>query len=208
MNRSTQTLLSRPKLIGITILVLVVGYLLARPHLENWLGRELPSLVQDEGGVPEEANADDSGSLPRESAAPDVAPNVGGDGFELKELGRRNFLSPAGLIYGMGPRGEHRIQHIMRHAKDDPSRPIHGVFDAHDEQQVLQLIDEAYRLVIADSPRVRRDQSGDREELTIDMQKRIGYIGGRDGKRRGHPACQRLRLIVEGQRVITAYPYR
>jgi hypothetical protein len=43
-------------------------------------------------------------------------------------------------------------------------------------------------------------------ELTIDMPDRIGYVGGRDGKREGHPPTHRLKMILEGDRVITAYP--
>ena len=47
--------------------------------------------------------------------------------FELK---RDGFVmkSPEGLTYYVGDRGENRIDHVMRHAKDSSSRAVHGVF--------------------------------------------------------------------------------
>jgi hypothetical protein len=41
---------------------------------------------------------------------------------------------------------------------------------------------------------------------TVDLGKRIGFIGGQDGGRRRNPMARRVRLVLEGKRVITAYP--
>ena len=39
------------------------------------------------------------------------------------------------------------------------------------------------------------------------MHRRIGYKGGRVGKDGGNPPLHRIRLVLEGRNVITAYPY-
>ena len=95
----------------------------------------------------------------------------------------------------------------MRHAEDNPSRPVHGVFDADDQDEVLALIDEAYRLSQDQANRVQQQRSGNRTVLTIDMRRRIGYVGGVRGEQRGHPPLTKLRLVLESKNVITAYPY-
>ena len=130
----------------------------------------------------------------------------------LKPTGRKNRLrSPAGLIYGMGPGGEHRVQHVLRHAVDDTSRPTHSVFDG-DEQEILRLLDEAYQLIKSDSKRVRssRDKRLDfRVRHVVDMQKRIGYLGGQRGRRENFPQRSKITLILDNEKfVVTAYPDR
>jgi hypothetical protein len=42
----------------------------------------------------------------------------------------------------------------------------------------------------------------------VDLGRRIGYIGGQTGKRKNYPAASHLRLVLEGQNVITAFPDR
>ena len=226
MNEKTnRNWLTHRKIICIVLLLLVAGYVYARPTLENWLDTELPALVEDQ--QPKTDNGSNSEAIPT-----DVSPNAKSPGnnsgpaesetgdapsglaksnrskFKLKQIDSNTFLSPAGLVYRQGPRGEHRIQHVMRHAKNDPKRDAHSVFDVTERDDVLMLIDDAYSLVKNNSKRVQKRRRGDRTELTIDMQKRIGYLGGRSGQRQGNPACRRLKLILEGKNVVTAYPYR
>jgi hypothetical protein len=125
----------------------------------------------------------------------------------LTALGNDRYRSPAGLVYGRGSEHGHRLKHLARHLEDEPTRPgSHGVF-VGDFSQVLGWIDEAYR----------RGQAGDRrarvrreEEMTIyefTFEKSIGYVGGQDGNRRNRPSTARLRLVVSGERLITAFPY-
>ena len=76
--------------------------------------------------------------------------------------------------------------------------------DANNQDDVLRLLDEAWELVKSNAREVRRQQDGDRTELTIDMPRRIGYVGGEQGARQNKPATSRLNLVVEGDRVITA----
>jgi hypothetical protein len=40
------------------------------------------------------------------------------------------------------------------------------------------------------------------------MQRRIGFVGGRVGAERRHPAARKVRLVLEGNKVITAYPMK
>ncbi|MGI9518432.1 MAG: hypothetical protein ACR2NP_15360 [Pirellulaceae bacterium] len=204
--------LTKKKVLCVALLVLAAGYVLAQPTLERWLGVELPSLV-DRG---EEKDKDDSGPADNGAARagqptnPNTADrNSGGKsagGFALEEVGRDRYRSPAGLVYTMGPRREHRIDHVMRHTRDDSGRPVHGVFDATSQDEVFKLLDEAWQLVQSNARGVRRQQEGDRTELTIDMPQRVGYVGGQQGARQGKPTTKRLKLIVEDDRVITAYP--
>jgi hypothetical protein len=42
---------------------------------------------------------------------------------------------------------------------------------------------------------------------TIDMGRRVGYVGGRAGAAAGNPAANHIQLVVEnGNQVISAYP--
>ena len=128
--------------------------------------------------------------------------------WELRTIDRGRLLSPAGLIYARGPQGEHRVDHVMRHAEDDPNRPQHGVFNGS-RDDILQLLDEAYQLIQQNSKRVNKQAEGDRIEYTIRFDRPIGYEGGRSGKRNNNPQVNRLRLVLEdGKSVITAYPVR
>ncbi|MEM6654516.1 MAG: hypothetical protein AAF596_01810 [Planctomycetota bacterium] len=131
--------------------------------------------------------------------------DAGLDGF-LTEVRPKVFRSPAGLIYAPGSAQGHRVQHVMAHARDQPSRPgPHGVFDADEAADVLAVIDRAYRRAAGGgADRVRREEG--RTIYTVDLGERIGYIGGQTGNARGRPGSRRLRLILEGKSVITAYP--
>ena len=95
----------------------------------------------------------------------------------------------------------------MKHAKDNPSRIVHGVFDADDEHEVLLVLDQAYRLIMKKSGQVNQQNDEDgRTEYTIDMPNRIGFVGGENGARQNNPGTKRLKMILDGNRVITAYP--
>ena len=116
-------------------------------------------------------------------------------------------MSPEGLLYTMGPKGEHRVDHVMRHGDDMPNRPVHSVFEG-DKNDILALIDEAYSLVKANSPQVRSSDSRGNQAHTIKMQRKVGYEGGQKGRRKGYPVLKSVKLILDGNRVITAYPVR
>ena len=129
----------------------------------------------------------------------------------LRNGSRGAKISPAGLTYTSSRSGEHRTEHVLRHASDQPNRAgNHGVFDA-DGDDVFRLIDEAYGLIKKNSKQVRKDKpragEEDKAAYEIDMKRRIGYRGGKSGNRAGKPALKKIKLVLADDRVITAYPY-
>lgn len=73
--------------------------------------------------------------------------------------------------------------------------------------QVLRWIDEAYTLAKQGAKGTRRTEEDGRTVYEASFSKPIGYIGGREGRAANHPDCRRLRLVVEGTKVITAFPF-
>lgn len=123
----------------------------------------------------------------------------------LADQGNERYLSPAGLLYTRGSQEGHRLKHLERHVEDDPSRPgSHGVFDGGMEG-ALAAIDLAYTRAKSGVKTTVEEEDG-RVIYTVDLGKRIGYIGGSEGRRRKNPMARRLRLVVDQNRVITAYP--
>ena len=123
----------------------------------------------------------------------------------LKETAPQRYVSPAGLLYGPGSQEGHRLEHLRRHTVDDPGRPgSHGVFDG-DMPGALQTIDHAFQRAKT-GQRTTTRQDDDRTIYTVDMGKRVGFVGGRDGARRNHPMARRVRIVLEGNRFITSYP--
>ncbi len=125
---------------------------------------------------------------------------------QLKPGANKVYTSTAGLKYGPGSADGHRLLHVMKHAVDAPDKPIHGVYSGTKEE-ILALIDEAWLLVKAKSPQVKSEEEGDRMVYTIEMKRKIGFTGGSIGKRKNHPVCTKLRIVVEDDNeVVTAFP--
>lgn len=125
---------------------------------------------------------------------------------QLKKRANDEMVSTAGLRYTRGSEEGHRLKHVQRHDNDIPNREgSHGVFSG-DEAKMLAVIDEAYLLVKKkdQAASIRRDRN--RSICTVDLHRDIGFIGGATGKRKGNPKVQRVRLILEDDRLITAYP--
>ena len=123
----------------------------------------------------------------------------------LREISPDRYLSPAGLLYTPGSAEGHRLEHLRRHTQNDPQRPgSHGVFDG-EMSDALSIIDQAYEQA-KKGQRTTKKTDQDRTIYTVDMGKRVGYVGGREGDRRQNPLARRVRLVLEGNRVITAYP--
>jgi hypothetical protein len=211
------------RIAGIAIVVLIVGYQYSRPHLERFFERDLPSISgeddrQNGSNGPSATASRDNDSrydaqLPSSSSRGQTQSNSNSNsgknqsGDFLRSVGKNRFESPAGLVYTMGPRGEHRVDHVLRHGRDMPERPVHSVFDGG-RNDILAVIDEAYSLVKSNSPRARSSNSRGNDEHTVRMQRKVGYEGGQKGKRKGYPALENVKLILDGNRVITAYPSR
>ena len=127
----------------------------------------------------------------------------------MRETRRNIFLSTAGLEYGPGSIDKHRRKHVLAHGKDNKSKPIHGVFDGG-EKQIFALLDEAYLLIKKKSPQVKARKNDGRPGTSYDinMKRRIGYVGGESGGRSGNQAANYVRMVLEDNRVITAFPVR
>lgn len=123
----------------------------------------------------------------------------------LREIRPERFMSPQGLQYVPGSAEGHRLEHLRRHTADQPSRPgKHGVFDGGMEG-ALKTIDRAYELA-KKKQRTTTQVDGKRTIHTVDLGKRVGFVGGREGNRRRKPMARRVKLVLEGNRVITAFP--
>lgn len=123
----------------------------------------------------------------------------------LKEISPKRYVSTSGLLYTPGSAEGHRLEHLRRHTKDQPNRPgSHGVFDGEMEG-ALKTIDDAYdRAKKKQRTTVSKDDG--RTIYTVDMGRRVGFVGGRTGNRKRKPMARRVRLVLEGNRVITAFP--
>lgn len=125
----------------------------------------------------------------------------------LRETGRDRYVSVEGLQYNPGSEEGHRLKHLERHLKDMPDRPgKHGVFDG-EMKDALKWIDDAYARGKRGAKGVRKTQEDNRTIYEAPFTQPIGYIGGRDGRRDGNPPAKRLRLVVEGNKFITAFPF-
>lgn len=125
----------------------------------------------------------------------------------LKETSRDRYVSVEGLQYNPGSSEGHRLKHLERHLNDIPDRPgKHGVFDG-EMKDVLKIIDDAYARGKRGAKGVRKTEEENRTVYEVPFSQPIGYVGGRDGQRMGHPPAKRLRLVVEGTKFITAFPF-
>ncbi|QDV43163.1 hypothetical protein Enr13x_30170 [Stieleria neptunia] len=203
------------KSIGSLAVVLLVGvYTVAGPHLNDRFGWQLPGLNQ-------QADADATALAPEPTPTPAPIPSSHGPSADdhqdagdsnadlhyglLREIRPNVFRSPEGLQYVPGSAEGHRLEHLRRHTQDMPSRPgKHGVFDGGMEG-ALVTIDDAYERAQANQ-RSTKQTDRDRTIYTVDMERRVGYVGGREGKRQNHPIARRVKLVLEDTIVITAYP--
>lgn len=140
------------------------------------------------------------------SAKSNPAAKFGVKTFPWKSVSSKgHFTSPQGLVYGPGK--EHRLEHVLRHAKDKPNRNgKHGVFDGGPDK-TLQTIDLAFEKAKKKSKDVFVKKEGSRTVYEVNMGRRIGFVGGKDGNRRGKPATFKVRIVAAGNNVITAYPF-
>lgn len=106
----------------------------------------------------------------------------------LKRIGDDLFESPAGVVYGPGPGGEHRLTHLLQHAYRDPLDDRHSVFA--EGRDVLKLIDEAF-------VKERIPVPGDNAAFIVDM----GDVIGSNGQ-------ERIRMVFYPgtNKIRTAYP--
>lgn len=98
--------------------------------------------------------------------------------------------------------------HLATHVRDNPSRPYkHGVFDGDGLSEAVAIVDEAYEKASAGRG-VEVEREGRRTVYRVEMGRRVGFVGGQWGASRGRPAARRVQLVMEGDRLITAYPVK
>ena len=210
------------QIILVSVAVLTVGYTLAQPKLEKWFGRELPTLNAGhyDRNVADRDNSSASDKSARNSDY-SIDPSFGKDSSQSSNSGSSatsedDFFasvkgsrktSPAGLLYTPGSGGEHRVDHVMRHARDDLGKPSHGVFNGS-RLEILELLDEAYEQTKTPG-NAKHSKSRNFDEWVVDMGRTVGYEGGTNGKRKGNPDVRKIKMVLDdGYRVITAFPYR
>lgn len=214
---------SRKSTAGIVLACAAAAYTFLVPIVNERFGTNLPQLrnggqVTAPSATSTSARSTDTsdsrGPLadrmnPSAKTSADAKATAGGDpnlkyGL-LRDLGGEKYMSPAGLLYTRGSQEGHRLKHLERHTKDDPGRPgPHGVFDGGMEK-ALVTIDKAYDRA-KKKQRTTVEKDGRRTIYVVDMGGRIGFVGGQTGKRKRNPMARRVQLVLEDNRVITAYP--
>ena len=125
----------------------------------------------------------------------------------LSEVGRNRYESPAGLVYGPGSEEGHRLKHIARHLEDQPDRPgSHGVFKGG-MKAFLETIDDAYKRAKKGAKGTTKKEDEGSMVYEVTFEKAIGFIGGKTGGQKKNPPTKKIRLVVRGDNVITAFPF-
>jgi hypothetical protein len=193
------------KLIGAAVVLVLAVFSAFRPDS----GTETDQTRDDQATTVETIAREASTGSEADSAAVNAPPGNRDDSNAgiLRDIGNKVKVSAAGLKYGPGSQEGHRLKHVLRHDNDLPDRPgKHGVFDG-DQDEMLKVIDEAWSLVKSNATAVRTSHEGSRDIHDVDLKRRIGFVGGQVGNERGKPAASHVRLIVEGDSIISAYPY-
>lgn len=179
-----------------------------QPVAKQRFGIPLPSLPGLESEAPPNAPATPPVAGDRES--PPAGVDIGPDNLPqvLKDRGRGVYESPAGVRYTRGSQHGHRLNHLLAHTRDEPDRPgQHGVFDETDPERLIRLIDNAYEQALSGAD-TKTETDGERRVHTVNLGRRIGYVGGQSGKRKGYPPARHIKLVMIENRLITAFPFR
>ncbi len=212
---------------GLLIAGLAVAYTFLQPMLNERYGLNLPTLVAADdqqavktppkpkssaSGNPQSSTEQPKPTQPAQASSTKTPPATKPADDPnlrygiLKDLGREEFISPAGLRYTRGSAEGHRLKHLERHTADQPTRPgKHGVFSGG-MAGALKAIDEAYLKAKEGGRGVQREEDEGRVVYTVDLRRKIGFIGGEEGNRKNKPTAFKVRMVLDGDRVITAYP--
>jgi hypothetical protein len=216
------------KAAGLAVTLALVLYAILAPRLNQQFGWTLPTLEQAGANRDRPINPEIEAAGPQRNPTVGEArqPNQSDPSREsdparsaemavdseidqaigwLEVVSAEVYRSPAGLVYGPGSAEGHRLTHVGRHAADIPDRPgPHGVFDGG-LLDALKIIDEAWNLA-KQKKQTTVQVDGQRTIYRVDLKRKIGFVGGSSGNSRGHPPTSGVQLVLEGNRVITAYP--
>jgi hypothetical protein len=152
--------------------VVGAGTGIAFQGLSNFLLRVRP-LPPPPGGGAASSTLDDALVASADDAAASGLP--GG----LQEVSPGVYRSPAGVTYGPGSAEGHRITHLLEHARPDPSKATHTVFQTEAQTlpelsgQLTSLVDEAWAARGAPVSAT----SGSYERFVVDMGRVVGTNG-------------------------------
>lgn len=206
---------------AVVILGVVIAYVVLQPRLNQWFGWSLPSvasMVGDEKPVTKakpkksEASRKSTKDESPSKSVPKPKSNLEEDDSDplygiLIEVGRDLYESPAGLVYGPGSEQGHRLKHIAKHLVDEPDRPgSHGVFRGS-MKEFLIAIDNAYTRAKKGAKGTTKKEDDGSEVYEVTFEKTIGFVGGETGGRKKNPPAKRMRLVVRGNNVTTAFPF-
>lgn len=165
-----------------------------------------PGTSSKASGKDDRTNPNKPSSSPTKPKTENKPPPPGK--LTLVNRSRQEFRSTAGLMYVRGSQDGHRLKHVLKHAKDNLDKPVHGVFDGDgDRDKILAWIDLAYEKGKKGGSGTKTERQGGRVVYTVRMSSRIGFVGGQKGKRNNNRECRYLRLVVQnGNEVVTAYP--
>ena len=116
----------------------------------------------------------------------------GGSDIRFARLGADSYKSPVGLVYSRDlANGEHRIAHVLLHARPEVRSVPHSVFS--DPSSVFSTIDEAWLKAAG------RAEPGKPNVFIGDLGRAIGTNGE-----------TRVKIVVRPgtQQVVTAHPVR
>jgi endonuclease G len=113
----------------------------------------------------------------------------------------RGFRLPSGLRFGTETKRQ-----LEAHLVDDPEKLTHGVF-AGGYDYALSVLDAAYRRIQADDASVRQEEGKGGTGYVVDLGRRIGFMRGKLGDYHGKPGTRYVRLVLDGDRLVSAVPY-
>ncbi len=197
---------------AVLVLGVVIAYVVLQPRLNQWFGWSLPSVGSMVGEEKPVAKKPPPTPSKREASRTSTKDQLDEDesdplyGF-LTEVGRNRYESPAGLVYSPGSEEGHRLKHIARHLEDQPDRlGSHGVFQGG-MKAFLVTIDDAYQRAKKGAKGTTKKPDHGDMVYEVTFEKPIGFIGGEAGGRKKNPTTKKIRLVVRGENVITAFPF-
>jgi len=172
--------------------ILFVGFLvfLFYPSIKNFSNSNSSAEISKENNAESQSSGSSSFASPYEY---------------LKKIGNNHWVSPEGLHYkGKDPKGLDRVAHVLRHAINIPYRPVHSVFIGG-KVQTLRVVDEAWAKI--KSQQMSGKKQGSKKVYLVNMDRKVGYLGGKKGKHNKKPLSYVKIITAKGApNVITAYP--
>ncbi len=111
------------------------------------------------------------------------------------------------LLSGRDKDGSTRLEHVMKHSRDNRRKAVHGVFTIT-KTGIITLMDRVWSMYRKGSLALRKN--GSRSVIQYDTGERIGFSGGRRSKGRTMEYLTKVRLVLNGKGpgVVAFYPVR